>query len=91
MIVFLDLSLQTKFLTAAYLATGGAVSYATGVFLFSNTRSGMEYVLEDQVQAVPDWLSDQKFGLWHVLEFAGILGSIFFLVGYINCYQYGLV
>lgn len=65
------------------MVAGGAVVYATGVFLFSNTRSGMAYVLEEQVRLVPDWLSDQKFGLWHVLEFAGVLGSIFFLVGFL--------
>lgn len=73
--------LQTKFLTAVYLATGGAVVYVTGVFLFSeDTRSGMGYVLEDQVRVVPNWLSDPKYGLWHVLEFAGALGAIFFMV-----------
>lgn len=72
---------QTKFLTSVYLATGGAVVYSTGVFLFSTTRSGMAYVLEDQVRVVPDWLSDQKFGLWHVVEFAGALATIFFMVG----------
>lgn len=55
--------------------------YSTGVFLFSNSRSGMAYVLQDQVQAVPDWLSDQKYGLWHLLEFAGALASLFFMVG----------
>jgi hypothetical protein len=63
------------------LAVGGAVLYGTGVFLFSdNSRSGMAYVLEDQVQEVPDWLSDQKFGLWHVIEFAGACAAMFFMV-----------
>ena len=40
----------------------------------------MEYVLQNQVQEVPNWLVDQYFGLWHVLEFAGVLSSIFFMV-----------
>lgn len=68
-----------KFLTAVYLAVGGAVSYSVGVFLFSQTRSGMQYVLQDQVREVPNWLVHQYFGLWHVLEFAGVLSSIFFM------------
>ena len=56
------------------------MTYSTGVFLFSDTRSGMKYVLDAQVAAVPDWISDQKFGLWHVLEFAGACGALFFMV-----------
>ena len=40
----------------------------------------MAYVLEEQVRDVPAWLSDQKFGLWHLLEFAGVLGSLVFMV-----------
>ena len=80
MLCSLTLHSQTKFLTCVYLGAGGAVVYATGVFLFSDTRSGMLYVLDDQVQNVPDWLTDRKFGLWHVLEFAGSLTSMFFMV-----------
>lgn len=72
--------LQTKFLTAVYFATGGAVSYATGVLLFSDSRSGLEYVLQLQNRA--GWLTDRQYGLWHVLEFAGVLISIFFMVGH---------
>ena len=40
----------------------------------------MAYVLEEQVQDVSDWLSDQKFGLWHVIEFAGACAAMFFMV-----------
>ena len=60
------------------MATGGAVTYATGVFLFSDTRSGMEYAL--RLPASTNWLVDEMFGLWHVVEFAGILSGIFFMV-----------
>lgn len=80
MLCSLTLHSQTKFLTCVYLGAGSAVAYATGVFLFSNTRSGMFYVLNDQVLNVPGWLTDQRFGLWHVLEFAGALTSVFFMV-----------
>lgn len=53
--------------------------YATGLLLFSDSRSGLEFVL--QLQNREGWLTEQEFGLWHVLEFAGALSSIFFMVG----------
>lgn len=62
-----------------YVAASGAVTYSTGVLLFSDTRSGLEYVL--QLQNREGWLTDPEYGLWHVVEFAGVLSSVFFMVG----------
>lgn len=79
---------QTKFLTALYMATGGAVVYGTAVFLFSSTHSGMEYVLELE-NSTQDWLTSEFYGLWHLAEFVGVLASIFFLVSLYNNYYEG--
>lgn len=67
----------TKFLTSLYLVTGGAVVYTSAVQLFSESRSGLQYVF--CLESHPGWLTDQFWGLWPLLEFVGALAAIFFL------------
>lgn len=57
------------------------MAYTTGVFLFSDTRSGLEYTL---LPSLDSWLVNEYYGLWHILEFAGVTGAIFFMVSTIT-------
>ncbi len=72
------LVLQTKFLTALYMVTGGAVIFTNAVNLFSESRAGYEY--EFCLNNRPNWLTEEYWGLWPLLEFVGALVAIFFMV-----------